>query len=289
MPGLFEIPATEAPVSPTRDELLAENGTLHDEIAALSDELQKLKDLRDMTTVVIPSNITAEAYNEALLEHIRAPVGAYLEAGMILNRRCCCADKLLKDQVAELENGEPSHLKQIWLRNYRQVEYLKLAHSIWGSAALDRDERWRRFAEECIEAIQTRLDFDTFAEIAAYVYGRETGDPEQELGGVQTTLLALCAAEQWDADELEVREIRRVMAKDPNVMRAKHQAKVEAGVAMPGTPAISLLNACIDCPAPMTCTSENRCSKEHAEDHLYGKSCEPKTINTGTPETASFE
>ncbi len=55
--------------------------------------------------------------------------------------------------------------------------------------ANDRAERNRRFLEETVELVQSLgCDKTTILQIVEYVYARDTGIPEQEVGGVMVTL-----------------------------------------------------------------------------------------------------
>lgn len=60
---------------------------------------------------------------------------------------------------------------------------------------LDRVERMHRFLEEALELAQacgcTRHEAE---QLLNYVFSRPIGDPEQEVGGAETTLALLCTA-----------------------------------------------------------------------------------------------
>lgn len=97
-----------------------------------------------------------------------------------------------------------------------------------GEIAYDTAERNHRFAEEAMELVQalgcTREDVLALVD---YVYGRPAGVPHQEVGGVMTTLAALCNANGLDMgkgawDELaritqpaNIEKIRRKQATKP--------------------------------------------------------------------------
>lgn len=92
-------------------------------------------------------------------------------------------------------------------------------------------ERCLRFIEEALELVQA-LDMsrEDVLMMVEYVYARKAGAPNQELGGVMVTALALAAAAQLDAyDELH-RELDRIFAAQDRV-REKHRQKIEQGVA----------------------------------------------------------
>lgn len=92
--------------------------------------------------------------------------------------------------------------------------------------AADAVERNFRFLEESLELVQSLGCTQGEAhELVDYVFGRKTGKPEQELGGVGITLAALCNAHQLDMDEHFQDELRRICR--PEVM-AKIQSKQAA-------------------------------------------------------------
>lgn len=89
----------------------------------------------------------------------------------------------------------------------------------------DRVERNHRFLEEALELVQAcgapKSDAHALVE---YVYGRPVGETWQEVGGVMTTLAALCLAQGLDMDE----EARKGLAQNwerIDKIRAKQAAK----------------------------------------------------------------
>lgn len=96
----------------------------------------------------------------------------------------------------------------------------------------DRAERSHRFVEEALELVQslgcTREDC---LRLVDYVYGRPAGEPFQEVGGVMTTLAALCAANGLDLESAAEAELARVWTKLEQI-RAKQAAKPR-GSALP--------------------------------------------------------
>jgi hypothetical protein len=100
----------------------------------------------------------------------------------------------------------------------------------------DRQERGRRFLEECLELNQalgvTRKDV---LRLVDHVFNRPVGQVFQEVGGVGLTLLALCDSCDLDFDEETQRELRRVEQKSVVHFRKRHALKVGAGVAMAAT------------------------------------------------------
>jgi len=93
--------------------------------------------------------------------------------------------------------------------------------------ANDRRERCLRFFEEAAELCQALgMTEDMAYKLVAYTWGRDAGDPFQEVGGVKVTLAALCQAADIDMVQAGEVELARISA--PEVMaqvRAKHQTK----------------------------------------------------------------
>ncbi len=91
----------------------------------------------------------------------------------------------------------------------------------------DIRERCYRFFEEAGELCQALgMSEDMAHQLVAYTWGREIGDPAQEVGGAMVTLGALCAAAGLDMQGAGETELARV--NQPEIMakvRAKHAAK----------------------------------------------------------------
>lgn len=89
----------------------------------------------------------------------------------------------------------------------------------------NRQERTHRFLEEALELAQangcSRADAVALVD---YVYGRPTGQPEQEVGGVLVTLASLCSAFNINMDEAGIRELDRNWGRI-EAIRAKQKAK----------------------------------------------------------------
>jgi hypothetical protein len=89
----------------------------------------------------------------------------------------------------------------------------------------DRQERNHRFLEESLELVQslgcTRSEAH---QLVDYVFGREVGEPEQELGGVMVTLAALASCHDLNLNEAAETELARVWTKIDQI-RAKQLAK----------------------------------------------------------------
>ncbi|WP_230942713.1 hypothetical protein [Burkholderia cepacia] len=93
--------------------------------------------------------------------------------------------------------------------------------------AADRAERNHRFLEEALELVQAcGCTASEAHQLVDYTFGRPTGEPEQEVGGVMVTLAALCLANglcMHTAGEVELARITvpETVAK----IRAKQAAK----------------------------------------------------------------
>ncbi len=91
--------------------------------------------------------------------------------------------------------------------------------------ASDKIERNHRFLEEALELVQslgcTREEAN---QLVDYVYDRPVGIPPQEVGGVMTTLAALCLANDFNMHELGETELERIWTK-VDTIRAKQAAK----------------------------------------------------------------
>jgi NTP pyrophosphatase (non-canonical NTP hydrolase) len=96
----------------------------------------------------------------------------------------------------------------------------------------DRLERSDRFIEEALELVQAS-DYPQARVLALvdYVYGRDQGDINQEVGGVMVTLAAHCLAFGVDMHEAGETELARIWTKVDQI-RAKQQAKPH-GSALP--------------------------------------------------------
>lgn len=86
-------------------------------------------------------------------------------------------------------------------------------------------ERNHRFLEEALELVQAnRCTAAEAHQLVDYVYGRDQGDINQEVGGVMVTLAALCLAIGVDMHRAGDAELARVWTKIEKI-RAKHFAK----------------------------------------------------------------
>lgn len=89
----------------------------------------------------------------------------------------------------------------------------------------DKQERNHRFIEESLELVQSTGCTESEAhQLVAYVYGRPTGEPIQEVGGVMVTLAALCLAQNINMHDAGETELARIWTKIEQI-RAKQAAK----------------------------------------------------------------
>jgi len=89
----------------------------------------------------------------------------------------------------------------------------------------DREERNHRFLEEALELVQAcGCTASEAHQLVDYVYGRDIGEPAQEVGGVMVTLAALCLANGLDMHANGETELARIWTK-VEAIRAKQAAK----------------------------------------------------------------
>ena len=104
----------------------------------------------------------------------------------------------------------------------------------------DREERNHRFIEEALELVQSLgCTAHEAHQLVDYVYGRDIGEPAQEVGGVMVTLAALCLANGLDMHANGETELSRIWTK-VEAIRAKQAAKPKHSplpMSTPPTPA----------------------------------------------------
>lgn len=89
----------------------------------------------------------------------------------------------------------------------------------------DREERNHRFLEEALELVQAcGCTASEAHQLVDYVFGREVGEPRQEVGGAMVTLAALCLANGLDMHDAGEAELARIWTK-VDAIRAKQAAK----------------------------------------------------------------
>lgn len=91
--------------------------------------------------------------------------------------------------------------------------------------SMDKVERNYRFLEEAIELVQAcGCTQDESHRLVNYVYGRDQGDINQEVGGVMVTLAALCLASGFDMHTAAETELARIWQKI-GLIRSKQDSK----------------------------------------------------------------
>lgn len=89
----------------------------------------------------------------------------------------------------------------------------------------DARERNHRFLEESLELVQAcGCTASEAHQLVDYVFNRPVGEKEQEAGGVQVTMAALCIAQSINMEQAGVRELDRIW-KNMEKIRAKQAAK----------------------------------------------------------------
>jgi hypothetical protein len=122
-------------------------------------------------------------------------------------------------------------------RDQRQRKIAEWCAATFGvTVASDANERAARLLEEAIELAQAEgLPEHAVTTLVRHVYSKPAGRPHQEVGGIGVCLLVYCQAKGLSADGCETVEIKRIMAMPFDHFRRRHQAKAEAGVALPAT------------------------------------------------------
>ncbi|WP_205884621.1 hypothetical protein [Pseudomonas putida] len=93
----------------------------------------------------------------------------------------------------------------------------------------DRQERNHRFLEEALELVQALgATAGEAHQLVDYVFGRQVGEPAQEVGGVMVTMAALCLANGMDMHQLAEAELARIWTK-VEAIRAKQANKPQFG------------------------------------------------------------
>ncbi|TJV51096.1 MAG: hypothetical protein E5Y01_16030 [Mesorhizobium sp.] len=95
------------------------------------------------------------------------------------------------------------------------------------TTATDIVERNWRFLEEALELVQSLGgNADDAHALVEYVFGREAGEPNQEVGGTMVTLAALVAANRLSIADAAFTELDRI--ERPEIIekiRRKHASK----------------------------------------------------------------
>lgn len=118
-------------------------------------------------------------------------------------------------------------------RDQRQQRVSAWVIATFGVAVSTPQERIDRLIEEAIELAQAlQMPAERIKTLVDHVYSKPAGMVAQEVGGVGTTLLALCQSIGVSAEDEERAEFERVLAIDPAYFRARQNVKADAGVAI---------------------------------------------------------
>jgi hypothetical protein len=93
------------------------------------------------------------------------------------------------------------------------------------TTSVDKAERNHRFLEEALELVQALgCTAEDAHKLVDYTFGREVGEPTQEMGGVVLTLSALASANNLDIGSCSEAELERAYIYIEKI-RAKQAAK----------------------------------------------------------------
>lgn len=144
-----------------------------------------------------------------------------LESARVNDTRTVAA-AVFKDMLLALHKNAPNHPSGECFQE-RVAPWMQACFGPEISA--DKMERNHRFLEESLELVQSLgCTKHEAIQLVDYVYGREVGDPPQEVGGVMVTLAALCLASDMDMHQCGETELARVWTKVEKI-RAKQAAK----------------------------------------------------------------
>lgn len=170
-------------------------------------------------------SLTAEdaARTSAEMAHSRAASMANTTSRVELKKRL---DAVIERWVDEFGSG---HTAADFQRSVGEW-----AVSCFGAeVARDPGERNQRFLEESLELVQSLGMPEEHAHaLVRYVYGRPAGDGPQEVGGVMTTLAALCEAQGFSMQKAGQTELARCFTR-MNEIREKNRSKPR-GSPLPG-------------------------------------------------------
>jgi NTP pyrophosphatase (non-canonical NTP hydrolase) len=114
---------------------------------------------------------------------------------------------------------------------------LHWAKTTFGNVAMDPIERALRMMEEAAEVAQgVGVPLDMLQRTVTRTYQRPVDDPKKEVGGLLVTVYALCARLEIDPQEALEIEVERILNKDPQLWRDKHNIKVADGTSTAKAP-----------------------------------------------------
>lgn len=123
--------------------------------------------------------------------------------------------------LARLDAAEP----RVRVKSYQERVNEWMLTCFNDEIAFSVTERNHRFLEEALELVQSQGCTASEAhQLVDYVYGRDVGEPPQEVGGVLVCLAALCNAAAIGMDAAGETELARIWTKVEKI-RAKHAAK----------------------------------------------------------------
>lgn len=115
-------------------------------------------------------------------------------------------------------------------RRIRQLEFYDWCVDNFGESAANTLERVYRVLEEAIELGQSEdVPFEEVMRIAAHVYSKPKGRPDQEVAGTALGLMAYCEHKGLLVDtceQMELERVYRITAQDPNFFKDRQKDKV---------------------------------------------------------------
>jgi hypothetical protein len=236
----------------TSNPLLAALEHVEDELSSLSgdDENYTLRQRREITAV---ENLLHDAIEAMRASVEPTPALAALEHVLKVFKSMADRGRYPIELLPTLE-GEPNpHYlgKQGWefltdaiaqcratvpptVESFQQRVRPWLNECFGEEVARNRAERNHRFLEEALELVQSLgCTWEDARKLVDYVFSRDVGEPNQELGGVMVTLAALSFANSLDMNAAGETELARVWQKI-DVIREKQARKVKDS-ALPGS------------------------------------------------------
>lgn len=136
------------------------------------------------------------------------------------------------DVASVIGNILTARFGDAWVVTFQQRVAPWMQECFGPEISADKVERNHRFIEEALELVQANgMSREEAHQLVEYVYGRDQGDINQEVGGVMVTLAALCLANDLDMHAAAETELARIW-KNIDKIRAKQAAKPR-GSALP--------------------------------------------------------